>query len=134
MSSIMCFVEVREGKIKKSSLEAISEASRLAKGKGWSVSAVIAGKQIDGLADVVGNHGASSVYLANHSDLEFYSPEGYTTVIMSAFSEENPVVCGERQRSPSVPYPDNKRIQQVSASQGYVPLPRSIRHPARLRL
>ena len=84
---ILVFVEQREGKIRKASLEAISLASSLAKG---SVSAVIAGKGIAGLAPEISKYGATTVYVADRDELELYSNRGYTGALQAAREKENP--------------------------------------------
>jgi electron transfer flavoprotein alpha subunit len=84
---ILVFVEQREGKIRKASLEALSLASRLAKG---SVSAVVAGKGVTALATEISRFGATTVYVADRDDLELYSNRGYTGALQAAREKENP--------------------------------------------
>ncbi len=84
---ILVFVEQREGKIRKASLEAVSLAARLAKG---SVSAVIAGKGVATLASEISRFGASTVYVADRDELELYSNRGYTGALQAAQEKEKP--------------------------------------------
>lgn len=88
MANILCFIEVRDGNIKKASLEAVSEAARLAEGKGMGVSAVIAGHNLGNLPGEVAKYGAAVIYTADHADLATYSPEGYAQVVKTAAEQD----------------------------------------------
>ncbi|HPR64108.1 MAG TPA: electron transfer flavoprotein subunit alpha/FixB family protein [Thermoanaerobaculia bacterium] len=90
MATILTFIEVRDGQIKKASLEALSEAVRLGGAHGMGASAVLVGDNLAALKDVPGQYGASVVYTVEHSDLRLYSPEGYTTAIVEAVRAESP--------------------------------------------
>ena len=67
---ILVFIEQREGKIRKASLEALTLARRLA---GEPVSAVLAGKGVTPLAAGLGKYGAAVVYVADRDELALYS-------------------------------------------------------------
>ena len=84
---ILVFIEQREGKIRKASLEAVSLASKLA---GGPVAAVIAGKGVTGLAADLGAYGASVVYVADREDLALYSNRGYVGALQAAREKESP--------------------------------------------
>ncbi len=78
MAGILVFVEQRKGKIRAASLQAVSEARRLAAGP---VSAVVAGSGIAADAASLGEYGASKVFVADDPNLALYSAEGYAEVV-----------------------------------------------------
>jgi electron transfer flavoprotein alpha subunit len=84
MACILVFVEQRNGNIRKASLEALSEAKRLASGAGWSVCAVLAGHSVAAKAAELGAYGASKVYVADEERLARYSSEAYAAVVREA--------------------------------------------------
>jgi electron transfer flavoprotein alpha subunit len=90
MACILVFVEQRNGSIRKASLEALSEAKRLAAGAGWSVCAVLPGRGVAAKAAELGSHGAGRVYVADEEHLARYSAEGYTAVVRDAVSKCSP--------------------------------------------
>jgi electron transfer flavoprotein alpha subunit len=83
----LVFIEQREGKIRKASLEALSLARKLA---GEPVAAVIAGSGVAGLAGGLGPYGAARVHVADQPDLALYSNKGYVGALDAARKKENP--------------------------------------------
>ena len=83
----LVFIEQRDGKIRKASLEALSLARKLA---GEPVAAVIAGSGVTPLAAGLGAHGAARVHVADRPDLELYSNKGYVGALDAARKKENP--------------------------------------------
>jgi electron transfer flavoprotein alpha subunit len=82
--SILVFVEVRDGQIKSTSLEAVSEARRLAdKGSLGEVCAVVPGSKGDGAA-ALGAYGADRVWTVDHELLTRYQPESYVACVAEA--------------------------------------------------
>ncbi len=90
MACILTFIEQRGGAIRKASLEALSEAKRLAEGSGWSVCAVLVGHGIGDKAGELGRYGAQTVYLADEEKLARYSAEGYAAAVKSAVERCQP--------------------------------------------
>jgi electron transfer flavoprotein alpha subunit len=87
----LVFIEQREGKIRKASLEALSLARKLSgAGAGGSVAAVIAGKGVAPLARDLGKYGAGVVYVGDREDLALYSTKGYVGALDAAAAKENP--------------------------------------------
>ncbi|HEY6929814.1 MAG TPA: electron transfer flavoprotein subunit alpha/FixB family protein [Thermoanaerobaculia bacterium] len=84
---LLVFIEQREGKIRKASLEALSLARRLS---GGPVAAVLPGKGVAALAKDLGKYGAATVYVADRDDLALYSNKGYVGALDQAASKENP--------------------------------------------
>jgi electron transfer flavoprotein alpha subunit len=77
----LVFIEQREGKIRKASLEALSLARKLS---GGPVAAVLPGKGVTSLAAELGKYGAGTVYVADRDDLALYSNKGYVGALDAA--------------------------------------------------
>jgi electron transfer flavoprotein alpha subunit len=89
---VLVFIEVRNGKIKKSSLEVLSEGRRRAGDLGLETAAVVVGHKLEGLADEISPYGADRVYLLDNPLLSRYSPGGYAHVLADLAAEVNPAV------------------------------------------
>jgi electron transfer flavoprotein alpha subunit len=85
---ILVFIEEREGKIKKSSLEAVSAARKLADTLQESVVALIVGPA-DPSADPA-QYGADKVLMVQNELLNFYSTEGYSSTVVQAAKNLQP--------------------------------------------
>ncbi|HTY61029.1 MAG TPA: electron transfer flavoprotein subunit alpha/FixB family protein [Acidobacteriota bacterium] len=87
---ILVFIEEREGKIKKTSLEALSAARKLADILKESVTAVrvAAGEPSANLAQ----YGADKIVQAQHELLNAYSTEGYSAAVTQAVRKLQPRV------------------------------------------
>jgi electron transfer flavoprotein alpha subunit len=90
MAGILVFVEQRDGEIRTASLQAVSEARRLAADPGWPVAAVLPGEGVSGEAPSLGGYGAQTVYLAGGSDFKLYSAEGYADAVAKAVEQSQP--------------------------------------------
>lgn len=82
--NILVFAEVRDGKLKKSSLETLSEAVRLAKPLGGKVGVALAGEGIKAHAEALGRHGAAQVYAIESPRLKNYASEAYAKAVVEA--------------------------------------------------
>ncbi|KKL85349.1 hypothetical protein LCGC14_1955620 [marine sediment metagenome] len=80
---ILIFIEVREGKVKKSSLEALSEGKRRAADLNTEVNAVLVGHNLESLASEVLPYGGSKVYVVENSLLSHYSAAGFSQALFS---------------------------------------------------
>jgi electron transfer flavoprotein alpha subunit len=83
----LVFIEQREGRIRKASLEALSLARRLA---GEPVAAVLAGHGVTPLAAGLGRYGAVRVHVADSEGLALYSNKGYVGALDAAAKKETP--------------------------------------------
>ena len=83
---ILVFLEQREGKIKKSSLEAVSLASKLADENGLEKEIVIIGNEIANLPDT-SKYGIEKITLFKNKDLENYSSTAYTEILSNYINE-----------------------------------------------
>ena len=83
----LVFIEQREGKIRKASLEALTLARKLS---GGPAAAVLPGKDVTALAKDLGKYGADVVYVADREELHLYSNKGYVGALDAAARKENP--------------------------------------------
>ena len=88
---IAVFLETRDGKIKKSSLEALSEAGRRAGDLGVAAAAVLAGEAVAGLAPGAFAAGAAKVYVLEDPGLAAYSSESYAAALAGFAGKEKPL-------------------------------------------
>ena len=89
---ILVYLEIRDGKIKKSSLEALSEAKRRSDEMSMDVAAAIAGHNIEALAGEAFRYGASKVFVLENTLLNHYSPSGFAFVLKSLIDEVSPTI------------------------------------------
>ncbi len=77
-NGILVFIEHRDGVLNKTSFEAIAAAQALAASSQQSVSAVILGSGVSGLAAQIAELALAKVVLAENEKLADYTPDGYT--------------------------------------------------------
>ena len=87
---IAVFMETRDGKIKKSSLEALSEARRRAGEMGGEAAAVLAGGAVADLAPSAFALGAAKAYVLESPALADYSSQAYASVLAGFVGEAKP--------------------------------------------
>jgi electron transfer flavoprotein alpha subunit len=87
-NKILVFLEQREGKIKKSSLEAVSLASKLADENGFEKEIVTIGNEIEDLSDA-SKYGIEKINLFKNKDLENYSSSAYTEILSNYINEND---------------------------------------------
>jgi electron transfer flavoprotein alpha subunit len=85
---ILTFIEIRDGKIKKSSLEALSEAKRRADEMGAAAAAVLVGPE--SAAAELQAHGAAKVIILEHPQLDAYSAQGYAAALSELVKKTAP--------------------------------------------
>ena len=83
MSKILIIAEVKNGEIKKNTLELLS----FAKSQGIESDAVLSGSGVARQANVLAGQGASTVYLADDKSLEIYNTEQYTCLVTDALKQ-----------------------------------------------
>jgi len=89
---VWVFVEQEEGKIADVSLELLAKGQELAQKLNSQVCGVLAGYQIEELADKCIHHGADRVLLADHPELEIYRTLPYARVAADWARERRPYV------------------------------------------
>jgi electron transfer flavoprotein alpha subunit len=82
--NILVFAEVREGTLKKSSLETLSEAVRLATPLGGKVGVALVGEGIKAHAEALGRHGAAQVFAVDSPRLKYYASEAVAKAVVAA--------------------------------------------------
>jgi electron transfer flavoprotein alpha subunit len=83
-------MECRDGKIKKSSFEVLSEGKRRGDEMGMETNAVLVGHGLDALAVEAFRYGASKVFIVENALLSHYSPSGYSQALKSLADEVKP--------------------------------------------
>jgi electron transfer flavoprotein alpha subunit len=90
MSDILVFIENRDGIIKKASMEALSTANLLAQTAKGKVSALIIGKNSDGLVAAVKEYGPDTIYTIDSAEADIYNPEIYKNIVLKAVESAKP--------------------------------------------
>lgn len=80
--------EVRQGELRQVSFEAIAAAKQIA--GGGEVIGLLLGNENSSLAQTLIEYGADRVIVAEHSDLQSYTPDGYTQAIIQVIEIEKP--------------------------------------------
>ncbi len=88
---IAAYLETRDGKIKKSSLEALSEAVRRAGELGVAAAGVLAGGAVADQAPGAFAAGAARVYVIEDPGLAAYSSAGYAAALAAFAGKEKPL-------------------------------------------
>jgi electron transfer flavoprotein alpha subunit len=87
---MLVIAEQRQGEIRRATLEALSEASRLAGKTDGEVWALLLGDKIKGKAALLAQYGASRVLVADDAKLAGYSGEGYANVAKKVCDDLSP--------------------------------------------
>ena len=90
MPGILTFVELKGGAVRKASLEALSQAARLAAPVSWPVTAVVVGHGVATAATGLGRHGAARVLVVDDARFATYTPEGYAAAVRAAVTDVVP--------------------------------------------
>lgn len=89
-NGIVVFVEQRNGHLRKSSLEALSEARRQAPKGQSEVVAVLIGHNIKTLTQQINKCKPDTILVADNADFDAYSTEGYANVLAEAVKKHSP--------------------------------------------
>src|SRR5262245_34276857 len=92
MAGVLTFAEHREGKLRRPSLEAISEARRLADALGATVSSVLIGPGVRALAGEAAHYGADQVHVFEDAALAAYATEAYARPLVQVIEDTKPAV------------------------------------------
>ena len=90
MPGIVTFAEHRDGRLRRPSLEAVSEARRLASSLQGPVTAVLVGPGVEGLAAELAAHGADKVHVFDDPALGAYATEPYARALAQVVTEAKP--------------------------------------------
>jgi electron transfer flavoprotein alpha subunit len=92
MGTILTFAEQRDGKLRRASLEVVSEARRLAGPLGASVTAVVVGTGAEGLAGELASYGADRVVAFDDAAFATYATEAWSRALAQAIADAKPSV------------------------------------------
>jgi electron transfer flavoprotein alpha subunit len=83
MAKILVVAEVKDGEVRKPTLEILSKTREL----GIATDAALVGSNVKALADVLAGHGAGTVYVADDPSLEHYSSELHVAAVSEAVKQ-----------------------------------------------
>ncbi len=94
MAKVLTFAEQREGKLRRASFEAVSEARRVAEalGGGSTVETVLIGSGVAPLAAELASYGADRVHVFDAPDLATYATEVWARLLAQIVAAEKPSV------------------------------------------
>jgi electron transfer flavoprotein alpha subunit len=90
MPTILTFAEQRDGKLRRASLEAVSEAKRLAAASGGDVECVLVGADADELVAELASYGAKRVHVFGDGALAAYATEPYARALAQVVTAAKP--------------------------------------------
>src|SRR5439155_3958202 len=90
MPGIVTFAEHRDGKLRRPSLEAVSEARRLTGSLAGPVTAVLVGPGTESLAAELASYGADKVHVFDDPALGAYATEPYARALAQVVAEAKP--------------------------------------------
>lgn len=85
--NILTYIESRGGKIRQVGLEALSLSRELADSSGGKCFALLIGSSVEGLGGELRKYGIDKLIVAEHPELDGYSPEGYREAVLAAVAE-----------------------------------------------
>jgi electron transfer flavoprotein alpha subunit len=87
---ILAIAEQRQGKWNNTSFETLAAAQQIAKDTSSTVSGLVIGKAVRGLADELAAKNVSEVLVLEHDLLEAYTPDGYCVALSQVISSAKP--------------------------------------------
>src|SRR5882672_2017514 len=87
---IMVIAEQRQGKWNNTSFETLAAAQQIAKDTSSTVSALVIGKGVAGLAGELAAKNVAEVVLVEHDLLEAYTPDGYCVALSQVIAAAKP--------------------------------------------
>src|SRR5262245_32036631 len=90
MPGIVTFAEQRDGALRRASLEALSEARRLADTLGVKVATILVGSGVQGLTAELAAYGADSVHVFDDPALGAYATEPYARAMAQVVGDVKP--------------------------------------------
>ena len=89
---VWVFCEQREGQLMPTDFELVSEARKLADDLGTTVTGLLLGDDVQGIARELGGYGADVVKVCESPLLKDYTTDGYAKVICDAVNKYKPEV------------------------------------------
>lgn len=90
MRHFFCILELRENKIRKSSLEALSKAKKLANLKNVQLDAIVFGEVEEEELEKIKEYGADKIYYAKDSELNLYNPINFFNTLKPIIEKDIP--------------------------------------------
>lgn len=90
MPGVIVVCELKEGKLRKTSLEGLSVGKQLAAASGGELAAVAFGPSAKAASEQAGSHGAKKLYAVAAGDLETYSTEQYAAALKQVVDLASP--------------------------------------------
>src|SRR6266446_1850210 len=87
---ILVIAEQRQGKWNNASFETLAAAQQIAKDTSSTLSALVLGKGVAGLADELAAKNVAEVLLVQHDLLEAYTPDGYCVALSQVIKSAKP--------------------------------------------
>src|ERR1700716_1337772 len=87
---ILVIAEQRQGKWNNTSFETLAAAQQIAKDTSSTVSALVIGKGVAGLAGELASKNIAEVLLVEHDLLEAYTPDGYCLALFQVMESATP--------------------------------------------
>lgn len=87
---ILVITEQRQGKLNATSLETLVAAQQIAAENSGTVSAVVIGKGVAGIADEIAAKNVAEVQLVEHELLDAYTPDGYCAALKQVIDAAKP--------------------------------------------
>lgn len=91
-NDVLVVTEIRDGALKKISLEMLGEGRNIAEQLGGEVQAVALGHGIVDVATSLAHYGAQKIFVADDPSLEDYTAEGYTNVLANLVKQTQPAM------------------------------------------
>jgi electron transfer flavoprotein alpha subunit len=92
VSSLLVFVEQRDGEIKKAGLEALGEGLRVGAALGLPVHAALVGSDLGPAGERLSAYPSERIWCARSEALRLYSPDGYTTALAAVIERCRPQI------------------------------------------
>ena len=89
-SGVWIFAEQRNGELRKVTYELLSAGRKYADQLGQEFAAVLLGKDVAGLTEVIAPYGVGKIYVADDPELTDYTTDAYTTVISNLIKQYEP--------------------------------------------
>lgn len=90
MRKVLVLAEIRNGKLRNISFEALSAAQKIA--EGGEILAAVLGSSDEKLVSELAQYGANKVYLVSNGELAQYTPDSFTQALTQLIHDVNPDV------------------------------------------
>jgi electron transfer flavoprotein alpha subunit len=87
---VLVFAEQVDGSFRKIAHEAVSEGRRLADTLGETVTAIVLGSGVEGIAGELGKYGADKILVGDDPALADYTTDAYTNVMFDVVKDNDP--------------------------------------------